>query len=132
MKKLIEVKGYKVVAKLTNAQKEKMSKAESEKQEKRNSCFVPCNAKATNDFKDRWVLAYLINLNMNPEIAKFFSPIKVDKNQFSLGMLLQWIWRSRIRDDKPIELYLPSPRMRQLLSDWFEGKDLEMQRAEGS
>lgn len=127
VKKLIEVKGYKVVTKITNSQKKKMSKDEIERAEKRNSCFVPCNAKATNDFKDRWVLAYLINLNMNPEIAKFFSPIKVDKNQFSLGMLLQWIWRSRIRDDKPIELYLPSPRMRQLLEDWFDGKDLEME-----
>jgi hypothetical protein len=89
-------------------------------------CFVPCNAKATNDFQDRSVLAYMINFNINPEIAKFFLPYKVNKDIISLGSLLQWIWRSRIRQEipQPINLYLPSPRMRKLLNDWLDGVDI--------
>ncbi|MGL5346150.1 MAG: GIY-YIG nuclease family protein [Peptostreptococcaceae bacterium] len=36
--------------------------------------------------------------------------------------LLQFIWRSGIREGKPIDLYIPSRRMRELLKDYLEGK----------
>ena len=33
--------------------------------------------------------------------------------------MLQWIWRSAIRDGKPINAYIPSKRMRELLINWM-------------
>jgi hypothetical protein len=33
--------------------------------------------------------------------------------------MLQWIWRSAIRNGKPVELYLPSRRMREILEAWI-------------
>jgi len=33
--------------------------------------------------------------------------------------MIQWIWRSAIRDGKEIWVYIPSRRMRELLKKWL-------------
>ena len=83
--------------------------------------FVSCNARGTNDFKNKKSLAYLINFFMSPDIKQFVEHyhIEFDDNLFSLSALLQWIWRSQIRDGNPIDLYIPSERMRELLKIWI-------------
>lgn len=83
--------------------------------------FVSCNARGTNEFKDKKSLAYLINFFMSPDIKQFVEHyhIEFDDNLFSLSALLQWIWRSQIRDGKAIDLYIPSERMRELLKMWI-------------
>jgi hypothetical protein len=48
--------------------------------------------------------------------------MEVDDDQFALSQLVQWVWRSRIREDQPINLYLPSDRMRRLFTEWLDGK----------
>ena len=40
-------------------------------------------------------------------------------DQYALANLLQFIWRSAIRDGKHITVYIPSRRMRELLIDWI-------------
>lgn len=84
--------------------------------------FVACNSRATNDFKDKVSLAYVINRFMNPYEKKFFISrgVEVDEDLFALSELIQWIWRSQIRDGKPINLYIPSKRMRTLLQEYLE------------
>ena len=83
--------------------------------------FVSCNARGTNEFKNKKSLAYLINFFMSPDIKQFVEHyhIEFDDNLFSLSALLQWIWRSQIRDGKSINLYIPSERMRELLKMWI-------------
>lgn len=83
--------------------------------------FVSCNARGTNEFKNKKSLAYLINFFMSPDIKQFVEHyhIEFDDNLFSLSALLQWIWRSQIRDGKSIDLYIPSERMRELLKIWI-------------
>ena len=44
----------------------------------------------------------------------------VSNRLFALQEMLQWIWRSAIRDGKPIDLYIPSERMRSLLVEWLD------------
>lgn len=34
--------------------------------------------------------------------------------------MLQWMWRSQIRNGKPIDIYIPSERMRELLNNWIQ------------
>lgn len=86
--------------------------------------FCACNARATNEFRERENLAYLVNVYEHPYVVKWFSQhgVTVDQEAFALSQLLQWIWRSAIRDDKPVKLYLPSKRMRTILRDWLEEK----------
>ena len=84
--------------------------------------FVEWNIRATNDYADRSVLAFMYNRFIRPEEKQFFEgqekTITVDDDLLAVSDLLQWIWRSRIRNGQPISLYLPSSRMRSLLKAW--------------
>lgn len=84
--------------------------------------FVPCNARGTNEFKDKKALAYLVNFFMSPEIRQFVNHYDLifDEDMCSLSALLQWMWRSQIRNGKPIDIYIPSERMRELLNNWIQ------------
>ena len=59
---------------------------------------------------------------MNTSIYNFLkaNEIEIDQNMFALSEMLQWIWRSAIRDGKEIWIYIPSKRMRTLLENWIE------------
>lgn len=86
------------------------------------SSFLQLSARATNEYRNRKCLAYLVNRFVDPNVGKFFAAkgITVDADEFALAEMLQWIWRGCIRDDQPIELYIPSRRMRELLQDWIK------------
>lgn len=121
--------GYNITRKLTPREQE-LTKTEKTKLEKKLSCYVPLNARATNDFKDRSVLAYVYNFYPNPYIKRYFenknktdgTNIGTNQEYLALSCLIQWIWRSQIRDGKPIKIYIPSERMRTLLVNWLDGK----------
>lgn len=85
-------------------------------------CFIAHNARATNDFQHKESLAYVVNKFMNPYEKKFFQKqgVVVDEDMFALSELIQWIWRSRIRTGKPINLYIPSKRMRTILQEYLD------------
>lgn len=36
--------------------------------------------------------------------------------------MVQFVFRSALREDEPVKIYLPSIRMRNLLKDYLEGK----------
>jgi len=48
--------------------------------------------------------------------------VRLDQDTYALAEMLQWIFRSRIRNDEPIDIYVPSERMRSLLIKWLEGE----------
>lgn len=83
--------------------------------------FVACNARGTNKYKSKKALAYLINFFITPDIKKFVEhyDFSFDEDLYALSAMLQWIWRSQIRDGKPIQIYIPSERMRRLLNQWM-------------
>ena len=82
------------------------------------------NIRATNDYKDTYVLAYCCNRYIKPTIGLFFSKrnIIINQDKYALSEMLQWIWRSRIREGKPINIYIPNKRMRKLLIDYLQPK----------
>lgn len=86
------------------------------------SSFLQMSARATNTYRNKTDLAYMVNRFVDPNVSKFFSRrgIRVDADEYALGEMLQWIWRGCIRDNKPINLYIPSRRMRKLLDDWID------------
>lgn len=83
--------------------------------------FLAVNARATNDYRDRSSVAYMVNRYINPIIKKFFQShdVLVDEEGFALSEMIQFIWRSAIRDGKEIWVYIPSSRMRSLLLEWI-------------
>lgn len=131
--KIVKGSGYTKIRSM-NEQELKLPQEEREDIEKKLSCFVPCNAKATNIYRDRWALAYCVNMYFNPMIRRFFTDgneerkqkglgeICPDENMYALSCIIQWIFRSRIRDGKHIYIYIPNKRMRKLLIDWMDCK----------
>ena len=94
--------------------------------------FVPFNMRATNDFATKHCLAYCINLYMQPWIKNYLMKIgatNVNEDMYALSLLIQWIFRSAIRKGEKVRIYIPSARMRYLLSEWIEnlykGEDLK-------
>ena len=85
------------------------------------------NARATNSYSNCTSVAYLVNRYLNPVIKNFFASrnIEVDEDGFALSEMLQFIWRSAIRNYEPIQLYIPSSRMRGLLKQWIEENSKE-------
>jgi hypothetical protein len=84
--------------------------------------FLSMNARATNEYKDRYVIAYCVNIFLNPMIKQFFNNknVEVLEDYYALSEMLQFIWRSAIRENNPIYIYIPSLRMRNLLKMWLE------------
>lgn len=87
--------------------------------------FVPCNSRATNEFRNRSYLAYTVNRYLIPAVGIFLKQrgLELDADRWALSEMLQWIWRSAIRDGKEIWIYIPSERMRGLLEDWIREVD---------
>lgn len=88
--------------------------------------FLACNARATNLYKDKTAVAYVINRFISPVITAFFKVHNIDitkeeQEKYALSELLQFVWRSGIREHKAISLYIPSLRMRSAL-ERFLGK----------
>ena len=87
--------------------------------------FAPINSRATNEYCNRTAIAYIGNRYFKPTIKNFFTFNNIPVNQefedkFALSELVQFIYRSAIRNGKPIDVYIPSKRMRDLFLEWLK------------
>lgn len=95
------------------------------------SSFLPYSMRASNEYANRRYLAYCVNVFPNPSDVKYYQGhgITLNGDMYALSTLVQWLFRSAIRNDEEIWIYIPSVRMRNLLTQWLdnlaEGKDLE-------
>jgi hypothetical protein len=83
--------------------------------------FVPCTSRATNNYREASVVVYAVNRFHRPEVKNFWD-MAYDEELFALQEMLQFIWRSGIREGKPIHAYIPSKRMRDMLTEWLSGR----------
>lgn len=84
--------------------------------------FVQWNERSKNCYMNRRALAYCPNIFMNVGHKDYFRRlgIPVDEDAYALSIMIQWIWRSAIRCGEDIDIYVPSSRMRKLLTDWIK------------
>lgn len=80
------------------------------------------SSRATNNYRNKTVLAYPVNIFANGHLVTFYAEngYTLDQDRYALSTMIQWIWRSAIRDGNEIYLYIPSRRMRNLLINWIE------------
>jgi len=85
--------------------------------------WLPYSIRATNKYIETSHVAFLMNMFMQPAIkdACDSGEFKVDEDLVSLSHLVQFIFRSRLRNEEPIKVYVPSSRMRGLLEDYLKG-----------
>ncbi len=83
--------------------------------------WVPYTTKATNEYRHKAHLAYLVNVFIMPPIKHHLEAngAKINEEVYALSEFVQWIFRSRIREGLPITIYVPSERMRTILIDWL-------------
>lgn len=85
--------------------------------------FLYSAARATNNYSDRDLLIHGYNRFINVPVKTYFNDygegIHPKEDVFALSEMVQWIWRSAIRNDKPITLYILNKRMRELLKNWL-------------
>lgn len=86
--------------------------------------FTAFNLRATNEHVNKDTLAFCLNRFMNPIETAFFRQYNVEVNEdlLALSDLLQWLFRSAIRVGKPVQVYVPSLRMRHLLIKWLNNE----------
>lgn len=87
--------------------------------------LLPCNIKGTNAHQNKQVVGYLIDRHINPTYENFFNNhgITIDKELYSLSELIQFIWRSNIRDEsstKPVYVYLAGEYMYNLFTKFIQ------------
>lgn len=94
---------------------------------KKAGCFLPHNTRATNDYKDKNTIGYLIDRNLHHTYIMFFTAngVQVNEDIWRLSEMIQFIWRSAIREGNPINLYIPSKKMRDLFKRWLESEEFE-------
>lgn len=90
--------------------------------------FLYCGARATNLYDTKSVAIHAYNRYINTVVKAYLQDYGTeldcipDDNQFALSEMIQWLWRTRIRKDLPISVYVLSNRMENLLKDWLIGK----------
>lgn len=83
--------------------------------------FQSYNLRATNELRHKRNLAYMVNPYPMPQLSHFLAKNQAgfSKDQWATSVLIQWIFRSALRDGRKIKLYLPSQRMHELLTKWM-------------
>lgn len=86
--------------------------------------FIEITARATNAYSHKKNLAYVYDRFMNPIIYNFFVSKGVEPNQdlYAVSEIVQWVFRSAVRKNENINLYMPSKRMRNLFIKWISGE----------
>lgn len=88
-----------------------------------SSGYVSSNIRATNKYRHCFAAAYLLNKYFNPIIRNFlkYNNIEYDEDLYALSELIQFLFRTRLRDGEEIYVYVPSKRIRTLLLKWMNG-----------
>lgn len=84
--------------------------------------FINYNAKASNKWRTYTILAYALNVFPHYSEQALFRimGVPLNRDEYALSTMVQWIWRSAIRDGEAVRIYIPSRRMRELLYAWME------------
>ena len=88
----------------------------------REECWIPVNARATNNFKHKTHMAYCVDIYLHPNTSNYLKSrgVFISADLYALSEMIQWIWRGCIRclDGQDMTVYVPSERMRKLLRLW--------------
>lgn len=93
----------------------------TKEKDKAKSTYIPCNSRACEDYKNKVVMVHAFSRYPMQQVANYLTSknIEYSSEVFALNELLQWLWRSAIRDGNPITVSILSERMRDLFNNWL-------------
>ena len=82
-------------------------------------------ARATNDFAHKNVLCHAYNRYPTMPVEVYLNDygFNIDRDAYATAELVQWVFRSSVRNGKPITIYFLSKRMRNLFTEWLIGDE---------
>ena len=100
----------------------------SEEEQRLKHCFVPFNIRATNIYRHKTACAFLVDAYTDHSVKSFFKQydIELSDDTFLLNTIIQWLWRSAIREGRQVHLFIPSQRARKILMKWLGYEDSEV------
>ena len=82
--------------------------------------WVANTTRGTNEYAYCSHLIYLYDQHPNQYLTRWLEDgSNKFADRYALTELIQWVWRSRIRNGEPITLFLPCPRMKKLFVEWL-------------
>lgn len=84
--------------------------------------WVAFNTRATNEYRNKKYISYVVDLHLNRALTHFYDKhgIRYNEREWALSTMIQFLWRSRLRNSEEIWLYLPAARMREILYEYLD------------
>ena len=85
--------------------------------------WIYCGTKATNMWSHKSIAVHAYNRYVNTAIKAYLQDYGTppDDDMFALSEMVQWIFRTCIRNDEPLQLCILNNRMKGLLCNWLSG-----------
>ena len=85
-------------------------------------CWLHSGCRATNAYSDRTTAIHAYNRYPSVPVQSYLQDYgdPVLPEEFALSELLQWVWRTSIRNNEPINLGILSRRMDNIFKDWLK------------
>lgn len=92
---------------------------------KASECWLSCTSRATNKYKDRTLMIHAYNRFPHLVVSSYLhdAGFPINQDRYALAELVQWVWRSAIRDGHPIKLCIVSKRMKKIFMSWLSPDD---------
>lgn len=89
----------------------------------KDNVFLPCTTRATNDYVDRKLCIYAMNMFKNPVELQYmrYNGVEPNEDVYALSEMVQFMFRGCIRKGEPMKILVLSNRMRGLLEEWLHG-----------
>lgn len=96
-------------------------KMQVEKDGNEHDLWLASSTKATNDYAKRDLCLFLLNTYPNVGLQKYFEQYctVLDNDRYALSELVQFLFRGCVRTGKPMDLYIGSPRMKEIYQKWI-------------
>lgn len=87
-------------------------------------CWLSVHTRATNDFSHKKMVAHCYNRFPKQPIKVYLQScgFPIDEERYAASSILQFVWRSRIRNFEPIVLLIANQRMYQLFVKWLNNE----------
>jgi hypothetical protein len=88
--------------------------------------WIAAQTRATNKLNHKTHLVHAFNRYSDLVVKSYLQDygVKIDEDVFALSELVQWVWRSAIRNGEPITLCILSPRMKKLFLVWLNDDNI--------
>ena len=82
--------------------------------------WVPNTTRGTNNYSHCSHAVYLYEQNANPVLLQWLGAnTRAFRDAYALSEMIQWIWRTQIRNGEPVCVYMPSKKMRVIVGRWL-------------